>query len=57
MSMSVCLHVGLSVLSMSVREHISGTTGSVFANFEHVYGRGSVSSGGAAIRYVLPVYK
>ena len=50
----VCLYVSVCV---SVREHISGTAGPIFTNFfsaEPVAVDWS-SSGGIAIRYVLPV--
>jgi len=48
----VCLSVCLSV-----RKHISGTAGPIFMKFGSLFccGRGSASSGGAAIRYILPV--
>ena len=42
---------------LSVREHISGTAGPIGTKFcvQIPCGRGSVSSGGVALRYVLPV--
>jgi len=54
MSMSVCLSV---CVCLPVHDHIFRTTSSIFTKFfVHVtYGRGSVSSGGIVIRYVLPV--
>ena len=48
--MSVCVHV-------SAREHILRTTGPIFANFLCIspVAMAQSSSGGVAIRYVLPV--
>jgi len=53
-----CVVMSVSV-SVFVREHISGTTLSIFANLKNAFidGRGSrSSSGGVAIRYVFLVY-
>ena len=53
---SVCLSVFVSVC-LSVREHISGTTPPIRTKFcvPIPCGRGRSSSGGVALRYVLPV--